>query len=104
MRTAAVKVGISRSAARCLPLASARGLIEEKAAGAVSHVSDFKPFTFDGRVTCRVVFTDPSCADTIEHLDFVTRVDGRTVEVEGEDFRRAFERFNALHFLAPSVR
>ena len=104
VRTAAVKAGLGRSAARCLPLASARGLIEEKAAEAVSHASDFKPFAFGGRVTCRVVFTDPSCADTVEHLDFVTRVDGRTVETEGEDFLQAFERFNALHFLAPVVR
>jgi len=103
VKTAAVKVGISRSAARCLPLASARKLIEEKAAEAVRHASDFKAFTFDGRVGVRVVFTDPSYADTVEHLDFVTRLDGRTVELEGKDYLQAFERFNALHFLAPVV-
>jgi D-aminopeptidase len=50
------------------------------------------------------VFTDPSYADTIEHLDFVTRMDGRTVRFQGDDFLRAFERFNALHFLAPQVK
>jgi D-amino peptidase len=104
VRTAAVKVGVSRSAARCMPLAAARALIEEKAADAVRHASEFRPFTFDGRVTCRIVFTDPSYADTIEHVDFVARVDGRTVEFEGDDYLATFERFNALHFLAPVVR
>jgi len=104
VRTAVVKVGVSRSAARCMSLDAARALIEERAADAVRNAAEFRPFTFDGRVTCRVVFTDPSYADTIEHLDFVARVDGRTAEFEGEDYLQAFERFNALHFLAPTVR
>jgi D-aminopeptidase len=51
-----------------------------------------------------VVFTDPSYADTVEHLDYVTRVDGRTIRLEAADFLKAFERFNALHFLAGVVR
>jgi D-aminopeptidase len=48
--------------------------------------------------------SDPSYADTIEHLDFVTRVDGRTVSLEGPDLLAAFERFSALRFLASAVR
>ena len=51
-----------------------------------------------------VVFIDPSYAGTLEHLDFVTRPDGRTIRVEGGDFLKAFERFNALHFLTGRVR
>ena len=51
-----------------------------------------------------VVFIDPSYADTLEHLDFVTRPDGRAIRVKGGDFLKAFERFNALHFLASRVR
>ena len=39
---------------------------------------------------------DPSYADTVEHVDFVTRVDGRTIRFEAEDFLNAFERFNGL--------
>ena len=79
-------------------------MIEEATAEAVRRASDFEPFVFEGRVTAQVMFIDPSYADTLEHLDFVTRVDGRTIRVEGEDFLKAFERFNALHFLAGSVR
>jgi len=103
VRTVAVKEGVSRSAARCLPLETVRELIEETASEAVRHASEFKVFALKGPVVARVVFINPSLADTLEHLDFVRRVDGRTIEVTGEDYLKAFERFNALHFLAPAV-
>jgi len=104
VRTVAVKEGVSRSAARCVPLAKARQMIEQEAAEAVQRVSELKPFIIKGPVTTQVVFTDPSSADTLEHLDFVRRLDGRTIRFEAEDMVKAFERFNALHFLAPVVR
>lgn len=104
VNTVAVKEGVSRSAARCLPLARARELIEAAATDAVKRAADFKPFTFDGPVVAQVTFIDPSYADSAEYLDFVTRVDGRTISFEGADYLEAFERFNALHFLAGVVR
>jgi D-amino peptidase len=104
VQTVAVKEGLSRSAARCVPLAQARERIEAAAAEAVQQAPSFVPYRFEGPVAAQVVFTDPSYADTIEHLDFVNRVDGRTVSFEGQDFLAAFERFSALHFLAPAVR
>ncbi len=102
--TVVVKEGVSRSAARCVPVQRAREMIEESAAKAVKQVASFEPFVISGPVTVEVTFVDPSYADTVEHLDFVTRVDGRTIRLEAEDFRQAFERFDALHFLAPVVR
>jgi D-amino peptidase len=102
--TVCVKEGISASAGKCITPDSAKRLIEKTASEAVGRVSEFKPFTFDGNVTVEVIFTQPSYADTIENLDFVTRVNGRTVRFEGDDFLQAFERFNALHFLAGVVR
>jgi D-amino peptidase len=104
VQTVAVKEGVSRSAARCIPLAQAREMIETAAAESVRQASRFSPFVFAGLVTVEVVFIDPSYADVLEHLDFVTRVDGRRIRLEGKDFLTAFERFNALHFLAPAVR
>ena len=104
VQTVAVKEGISRSAARCLPIARARELIEQAAGDAVMRAAEFAPFTFPGPVEVRVAFTDPSYADTLSALDFVTRVDGRTIALHGEDYLQAFERFSALHFLAPAVR
>ena len=102
--TVSVKEGISASAGKCISPDSAKNLIEETASEAVRRAPEFKHFTFKGTVTVEVVFTHPSYADTIENLDFVTRVDGRTVRFEGDDFIKAFERFNALHFLAGVVR
>ena len=104
VRTVAVKEGVSRSAAKCVPLAKARQMVEQAAADAVRHASDFKPFVIKGPVTTQVVFTDPSYADTLEHLHFVKRTDGRTIRFETENVLQAFELFNALHFLAPVVR
>jgi D-amino peptidase len=104
VRTVAVKEGLSRSSARCVPVERAHEMIEAAAAEAVGHGAEFEPFTFDGPVTAQVVFIDPSYADTVEHLDTVTRVDGRTIRFGGEDFLKAFERFSGLHFLAPAVR
>ncbi len=104
IETVAVKEGVSRSSARCVPVKRAREMIEKAATEAVKRASDFKPFVFNSPVTVQVVFIDPSYADALEYLDFVTRVDGRTISLEAEDFLKAFERFNALHFLAPVVR
>ena len=104
VETVAVKEGVSASAARCVPLMRAREMIGEAAAKAVKRASDFKPFVFHGPVTVEVIFVYPSYADTLEHLDFVKRVDGRTIRLEAENFFKAFELFNALHFLAPVVR
>ncbi|NPV07980.1 MAG: M55 family metallopeptidase [Anaerolineae bacterium] len=102
--TVPVKEGVSRFAARCLPLAAARSRIERSAADAVRHAGSFAPFVVAGPIAVSLTFTLPEFADAVEHLDFVSRVDGRTVTFEAEDFPRAFERFNALHFLAPTVR
>ena len=68
------------------------------------RASEFEPFAINGPVSVDLTFVDPSYADALEHLDFVNRVDGRTIRLGGEDFVQAFERFSALHFLAPVVR
>jgi D-amino peptidase len=104
VKTVAVKEGVSRSAARCVPVLRAREMIEEAAAEAVKQAADFESFVITGPVMVEVTFVDPSFADTLEHLDFVNRVDGRTIRLEAEDFLQAFGRFDALHFLAPVVR
>jgi D-amino peptidase len=104
IQTVAVKEGVSRSAARCMPVQQARERIEAAAAEAVRQSARWKPFVMGGPVAVEVVFIDPSYADGLEPLDFVTRVDGRTIRLKAEDFRKAFERFNALHFLAPVIR
>jgi len=104
VKTVAVKEGVSRSAARCLPLSRARQMIEETAAVAVEHAADFELFVFDAPVSVQVTFVDPSYADAVEHLDSVERLDGRTIRLEAQDYLKAFERFDALRFLAGVVQ
>ena len=104
VHTVSVKNGLGRHCAHCLPISRAREMIEAAAAGAVAHSSDFTPFTFEAPVVTEVVFIDPSHVDALEHMDSVTRLDGRRIRLEGTELQKAFERFNALHFLAPVVR
>lgn len=104
VRCVVVKEAVSRSAAVCLPLEKARQMIEAEAAEAVTQAGQFRPFVIEGPVTVEVTWIDPSYADGVEHLDFVTRLDGLTVRTEADDFVKAFHRFMALGFLAPAVR
>jgi len=104
VETVCVKEAVSHTAARCVPVTRAREMVAEGAAAAVAHADEFKPLTFEVPVAVRLVFIQPGYADAVEHLDFVDRVDGRTIAFEGSDCLQAFERFNALHFLAPVFR
>ena len=102
--TVAVKEGLSRAAARCVPVPQARAQIEQAAARAAERAGEYAPFRFSGPGTAEVIFVDPSYADALEHLDFVERTDGRAIRIQAPDYMQAFERFSALHFLAPVVR
>ncbi len=104
IETAVVKTGISRYAARCLPVRQARQIVCESAKRALGRLKAISPITFEPPVRCEIVFTNPSCADALSHIPFVERLDGRTVAFTGNDFAQAFELFNALHFLASSFR
>ena len=104
VETVAVKEGVSRSAAICLPPAEAREMIRQAAAAAVGRADEFAPFVLDTPVEVELTFIDPSFADGVEHLPFVTRTSGRTVLLEAEDYGKAFELVNHLQFLAGVVR
>jgi len=102
--TVAVKEGISRSAAVCLPPEVARARIAEAAAAALPQAAQRPPFTFDPPVKVEVVLSDPSSADAACLLPQLERVGGRTVRFQGQDYSEAFRLFNAMHFLAGVVR
>jgi len=102
--TVAVKEGIGRSAAICLPPEVARARITEAAAAAVPRAKERPPFTFEAPVAVEVVFSDPSSADSACLIPQLERVDGRTVHFTGRDYVEAFRMFNAAHFLAGVVR
>jgi D-amino peptidase len=104
VETVPVKRGISRSAAICLPPEEARSQIRTGAMTACRRAEDFEPFVFDTPVEAELTFIDPSFADCVEHLPFVTRSGGRQVLFEADDFQTAFELFNAIQFLAGTIR
>ena len=104
VETVVVKEGLSRSAAICLPPEEARDRIRAGALAACRRADAFEPFVLDTPVEAEVTFIDPSYADCVEHLPFVTRRDGRQILLEAEDFQSAFELVNAIQFLAGTVR
>mgnify|MGYP001120371856 CR=1 FL=1 len=104
IETVAVKEGISRSAGRCLHPEEARRLIREGARRAMSKIGTVKPFVIKPPIRTEVVFVDPTCADNLEHLPFIERIDGRTVAFTAETFIAAFELFNMVQFYGGSVK
>jgi D-amino peptidase len=104
IETVAVKEGVSRSAGRCLHPEEARKLIREGAKRAMSLIGNVKPFVIKPPVRTEVVFVDPTCADNLEYLPFIERVDGRTITFTTDDFVEAFELFNMVQFYGGSVK
>ena len=100
----AVKEGVSRSAGRCLHPEEARRLIREGAKRAMSLIGSVKPFVIKPPVRTEVVFVDPSCADNLEYLPFIERIDGRAIAFTTDDFTEAFELFNMMQFYGGSVK
>ena len=100
IETVCVKDGVSRTAARCIPVERTRSLIREGAQRALAKTDTARPFVIQPPVRGEITFVEPSYADNIAFLPFVERRDGRTVSFEADDYLQAFEMFNALHFLA----
>ena len=104
VETVAVKEGISRSSAICIPPSRAQKLVYNAALKAVTDTSALKPFVVNPPVRTEISFTDPSYADTVGNLPFVERIDGRTIAFTGSNMIQAFELFNAIQFLSGVVR
>jgi len=107
IETVVVKEGLSRSSAKCIQPSQARKFIREAAERAVRSSigsSAIRPFTIEPPVRTEVAFTDPSYADCVSYLPIVERVDGRTIAFASADIIQAFELFNAIQFLAGTVR
>jgi D-amino peptidase len=102
--TVPVKEGVSRFAGKCLHPQEARKLIKQGAQIAMDRISKTKPFVIEPPIRAEVVFIDPTCADNLEHLPFVERLDGRTLAFTASDFVDAFELFNMIQFYGGNVK
>jgi D-amino peptidase len=104
IETVAVKEGVSRSAGNCIQPAEARKLIKEGAKRAMGLIRTAKPFVIEPSIRTEIIFIDPTCADNLEYLPFINRIDGRTVTYTTDDFIEAFELYYMLQSYAGSVK
>lgn len=88
----AVKEGLSRNFAVCLPPSKSRKLIQEAARRAVKRSKEFKPFKVKSPVTIKVEYSHPNYADMQSRVPGVERVDSRTIIVRDEDLLNAMRK------------
>ena len=81
----AVKEGVGRHSAICLPPAKVRGLIREAAKRALNRVKDFKPFIITPPIEIKVEFSHPHFADARAKMPGIERMDSRTIRCCGDN-------------------
>jgi D-amino peptidase len=82
----AVKKGLNMYTAECLNPLAARKLIKEAARSAVQNRGVYKPYKVEPPIEIKIEYSSTYFADKAELRLGVTRIDGRTVRVEGNDF------------------
>ncbi len=97
----AVKDGIGRSAAQCLHPQVAQERIRQAAARAMRL--QIPPFALPVPINLSVVFQRALHADVAELIPGSRRVDGRTVEWQGDDMPTTYKVFRAMTALAWSA-
>jgi D-amino peptidase len=102
IETVAVKEGIGRYAAKCLPFKKALELIKEKTKRALEKRKKIKPFKFNPPYTFELEFNYSYQADYPELIPGVKRKGGRAVYFTSNDFIGGFKLMRALIALARS--
>jgi D-amino peptidase len=103
IETVPVKIASGRQAAECLPLQVAHQRIEETAERAVRNYLNGTapaPLQTERPVKIIIEFLNTLLADTASINPGFTRLDGRRVEVTGEDVPTAYRAFRAAVMLA----
>jgi D-amino peptidase len=85
VETMATKEGLSRNSAISLAPTAAHALIEEGMERAVKRARGMKPFVVDPPYTVRTEYKLASSADSAARRPGARRIDGRNVEVTGDD-------------------
>jgi D-amino peptidase len=102
IETAVVKYSLSRYAARCLPLTTAREHIRQAAHRAVQRIAEIKPLRYELPTTLEVDFNDRQVAWYASWMPAV-RYDGdRTVAYVGDDFLSVYKALLAMFWIATS--
>lgn len=80
IKTAIVKYGVSRAAAKCLPPKKARTLIRNTVKEAMENIGDIDPYRVNEPVEFKLRYTSSTMADAASVLPYIDRVNGRTVK------------------------
>ena len=94
IETVAVKEGITRTSARCLPPEIAREQIRTAAERALKL--NPSPFVIQQPITVHAVFQRAQHADMAELVPGSVRVDGRTLEWTGDDMPTVYRTLRAM--------
>ncbi len=89
---AEVKWGVARHRALTLAPARARTLIREKAEEAVRRAGEMRPYRIEGPVTLQLEYTGTDLADGRFYDGTISRLDGRTIVIRGDDLTTALGR------------
>jgi D-amino peptidase len=100
--TAPVKDAIGRTAARLVPMPEARRGIKDRAADAVRHAAQMKPFRVAAPCKFELDFFVSSQADMAMMAPGVQRLNPRTVAFQSDDYLKGFRTLRALINLVPS--
>jgi D-amino peptidase len=98
IETVAVKDGVSRTAAHCLPIEVAHTRIAQAAQRAVARPG--QPFVVEPPITLAVEFARTCQADLAELAPSVQRTSGRRAEWTGDDMPAVYRAWRALVTLA----
>lgn len=95
IRTAVVKWGVGRYAARCLHPRKARALIEKTVEEALTRFREVKPIRVAEPVEFRLRLVTSSMADAAAVLPYAERLDGRTIRAVFNSYPEALRGLRA---------
>ena len=98
IKTAIVKWGVSRLAAKCLHPEKGRTLIKHTVKEALENMEDIEPYKISEPVEVKLRYTNSTMADAASVLNY-DRVDGRTLKATFKKYPEAINGLLAAIFL-----
>lgn len=102
IETAVVKYSLSRYAAHCLPLPTARDRIRQAAHRAIGRIGEIAPYRFEPPIRLEVDFNDRQIAWYVSWMPEVVSNGDCTVSFTSDDFLSAFKALLAMFWIATS--
>ena len=97
---AVVKYSISKEGAVCLPASTTKEIIRKRAKIAVERIDGFTPYKVPSPATIyeiKLEFYEASSAEKAAEISGVTRLDDRTIQLNGDDLSLLWKRFTSKY-------